>query len=223
MRREDAGLLEKPIHRTRRENLQKVIDELFKGNVSDAARKIAKSHTFMWQLARGKRTIGERSARNIERALRLGENTLDLKIERTKELTAFTSNNANSKQIFRMVPKLKLDDLEAKSETFHFMPIERASAEQVFCADFDSDAMEPYILAGDLIFIDRSETKVQREAMYLLRPKGTRKTRVMRVSKLSGDGPLFATTNKEMPTKKLEGKDVEVVGRVILIIRNCYT
>lgn len=218
--KEDAGL-RKQIHRTRCENLNKVIREMFKGNVSDAARKIGRSHTFMWQLAKGKRTIGEASARHIEEALELGENTLDFKIERTKELHAFTGNSATSKQTFRMVPKLTLEDLDERPSSHHFLPIERPSADKVFCADVATDEMEPALMAGDLIFVDRSETKVQRERLYLIRPKGAKKTRVMR-ARLSGDEPHFTTTNKEMP-KKYTGSEVEVVGRVILIMRNCYT
>src|SRR5262245_62394488 len=125
--KEDAGL-RKQIHRTRCENLNKVIREMFKGNVSDAARKIGRSHTFMWQLAKGKRTIGEASARNIEEALEVGENTLDLKIERTKELHAFTGNSATSKQTSGMVPKLTLEELDDRPSSNHHISSEETTS-----------------------------------------------------------------------------------------------
>src|SRR5262249_27518997 len=111
MGQEVGTAIRRPIHKVRLDNLKKIIKDQFGDNMSKAARAIERSHTFMWQLYRGYRAIGEESARHIEQALKLGENALDKKFEHTKALTAYVEGQH---RVYKMVPFLSLDGITAK-------------------------------------------------------------------------------------------------------------
>src|SRR5262245_12667454 len=120
-----AAVALRPIHKIRLRNLEDLIKGRFEGNASEAARAIERSHTFMWQLLNRYRSIGEETARHIEDKLKLGENALDHKLERTKALVAHTGDGNTSQ--YAVVPVLKLDALDAKTKVFRPCPDERAS------------------------------------------------------------------------------------------------
>ena len=210
-----AAVALRPIHKIRLRNLKEIIDKRFQGNASQAARAIERSHTFMWQLMNGYRSIGEETARNIEAALKLGENALDRRLERTKELVAHVGNGVTAS--YKMVPKLALDALDEKPQSFMPCPDERCT-EKSFCAEITADDMAE-LEPGDLIFADRGEVKPVNRKLFVVQPKGASPC-VMQARSLAGRWVYALTGARVRGDRSLDAKDVRVIARVLLIVRN---
>jgi hypothetical protein len=70
----------KPIHAIRLDNLVGLIAARYEANTAKAARALERSHTFVWQLLNKRRSIGEDTARHIEKCLGLKYGALDLDV-----------------------------------------------------------------------------------------------------------------------------------------------
>ena len=211
-----AAVALRPIHKVRLRNLNDLIAKRFGGNASEAARAIERSHTFMWQLLNEYRSIGEETARHIEEKLKLGENALDHRLERTKALIAHIGNGATLQ--YRVVPVLLLDALDAKPKEFRPCPDERAS-ERTFAASIVSDEMVE-LQIGDSIFVDRAETALAALKLFVVTPKRSKQARVMQARKSGARWVFVATSEVARRERPLAEADVHVVGRVILVVRN---
>lgn len=219
MSEEVGAALRRPIHKVRLQNLKKIIKDQFGDNMSKAARAIDRSHTFMWQLYRGYRAIGEESARHIEQALKLGENTLDRKFERTRELAAYIEGQH---RIYKMVPQLQLDQYGTKPKTYQACPDEHCSG-NCFCAEVSTEDMVE-LQVGDTIFCNKDDTTAQNRKLFVVQPKvkdwEPDHLRVMRAVKLAGGRFSFTTTSKEHRVEKYDASEVKVIGRVMVVLRN---
>ena len=208
----------RPVHEARLKNLQELIEKRFKGNASEAARAIERSHTFMWQLLKRYRSIGEETARHIEEKLELGMNALDAKLQRTKELHAYTGSGHSVK--YRMVPRLLLSALLDKPRAHAPCPDEKAGPKTV-CVEVESEAMTE-LQPGDLVFVDRDETAMQTRKLYLVSLKGKPGVGyLMQAKKLSTTRWVFVfTAELARKEKPIDAANVQVAGRVILVVRN---
>lgn len=213
-----AAVALKPIHRVRLKNLTALIDKRFNGNASEAARAIERSHTFMWQLMNGYRSIGEETARNIEAALGLGLNALDATMERTRALVAQHGDGTASQ--FHMVPVMRLDQFDAKPVSYRPCPDEGAS-EKTFCAEVVTESMAE-LQVGDLVFCDpKQATLATRKLFVVMEGRQQSVARVMQAKRVTERRWVFVTTSDAAKGERpLEAADVRVIGRVILVMRN---
>jgi len=82
----------------RRRTFKRLIKTQFDGNASAFARAIGKSHTYIWQLDNGYRSIGDLAARNIEEKLDLDYGALDRdykpKVVKKKEIQLSVTRTA---------------------------------------------------------------------------------------------------------------------------------
>lgn len=62
---------------TRKTNLNRILQNRFKGRIADMARALDRDDAYLWQLLNGDRNAGERIARHIEAKLALAEGSLD--------------------------------------------------------------------------------------------------------------------------------------------------
>lgn len=58
-------------------NLKQLLERRFRGRIADMGRALERSDAYLWQLLNGKRNLGERIARYIERKLGLPPSALD--------------------------------------------------------------------------------------------------------------------------------------------------
>lgn len=194
------------VQKLRRINLKRLVAELFEGNASEAGRKLATSHTYMWQIISGHRGIGERSAREIEAKLKLQPYDLDRKHGGTATPAAYL--------IKVPVRSLEAVGLRAKASEHLVCPIAKCSSD-VFAviADDDTEAMMVEFREGDAVFIDPC-IKAQGKGLHLVRD-GTR-VRLL-LARADGEGGFhFYTTLKP---QRIEGR-LSVLGRVIAATRH---
>lgn len=212
-----AAVALRPIHKTRLKNLNDLIKARFKGNASEAARAIERSHTFMWQLLNEYRSIGEETARHIEEKLKLGENALDHKLERTRALIAHTGDGSTAQ--YRVVPCVALDALDVKGKVFRPCPDERAG-ERTFCTEVLSEAMVE-LQVGDQVFADPDEDELQNRKLYIVTLKGKPAIgRILQAKRLSTTRWVFVATGELARREKpIDADDVRIAGRVILVVR----
>jgi hypothetical protein len=207
----------RPIHKVRLKNLNAVIAARFKGNASEAARAIERSHTFIWQLLNGYRSIGEETARNIEARLKLGELALDQDGRRTQRLVAHLGAGREPAE-YRVVPVHSLDSLDAKARDFVACPYTGAS-ERTFAAMITSDDMVE-LREGDQVFIDRANVELVHRKLFCVRV-AKRAACVMQAQKVAGRW-VFALTDDDAAEKQrpIDAGALTVIGRVMLVVRN---
>lgn len=214
MARQQGAVKFEPIHKVRQANLKKVIDARFDGNVSEAARVIRTSHTFMWQLMKSYRTIGEKSARNIERRLELGQNALDATMQRSETVTA---QLGDGRQVsYRMVPRRALADLDADTDVIDACPDTEASA-KTFSIRADKATAQDIveIEENDLVFIDPKLPLLDRRLFVVKQKRGP----ALVLQALAGKVWSFRTTGEKRP-RTYSAREVRFVGRVILVVHD---
>lgn len=221
----------KPIHLTRLRNLQEIIDKRFDGNATHAAKAIERSHTFIWQLMNGYRSIGEDTARLIENKLMLDQNWMDRAkgCKRSESLIAQLADGHTLE--YRMVPLKDLDHMSAKSTTWYPFPVHGAS-KQAYCVTVNSDTIGG-IHIGDLIYVDQlasGEAPVN-EKLYLVKVPGVwadDTAGILMARQHTGKRWTFETRpscryDVERRKKLLEiytDKQVEVIARVVSVVRH---
>ena len=191
------------VQRLRRMNLKRLVEDMFGGNASEAGRKLATSHTYMWQILSGHRGIGERSARDIEAKLRLQPHDLDKKHGATAPPVALVK-----------VPVRALAGLDAKPQDYAVCPIAGCSSD-VFAviAGADTETVMAEFHEDDVVFIEPC-VEVKTKGLHLVR-HGSR-ARLLQ-ARADGDGGFqFYTTLK--PTRHID-EPLKVLGRVIAATR----
>lgn len=193
------------VQRLRRMNLKRLVEEMFEGNASEAGRKLATSHTYMWQILSGHRGIGERSAREIEAKLKLQPYDLDKK-----------HNGAATPPVHLVkVPLRSLAQMDAKITDYVVCPIAGVSSD-VFAvvADADTETLMAEFIEGDVVFVEPC-AKVSAKGLHLVR-LGPR-ARLLQ-ARADGDGGFqFYTTLKPRQVDE----PFKVLGRVIAATR-CF-
>ena len=208
-----ASAVLRPVHRVRLRNLKELIEGRFGGNSSECARAIKRSHTFMWQLLNQHRTIGEETARHIEKCLELGENALDAKMERTTVLTA--NDGAGNVQRFRMVPFVSLSDIDGEPLDYRPCPLHDIGP-RVFCAEIEVEDMvelEP----RDVVFADRADITPEGRKLYVVMLKGAKSATVL-LARKKASGFVYVATDTR-PETEYAPRAVKVIARVLMIIR----
>jgi len=207
----------KPKHRTRLENLRQVLESKFQGNSSECARAIDRSHTFMWQIASGYRTIGEEAARHIERKLALADGALDVKFERTMVLPA--NNGKGEYTHYRMVPKVALDRITekvdfGKHDDFVACPVP-GIGETIVCTELKESVDVQSLKPGDILYVDRADHGPFERQLYVVRYR--KAITVLATKRRLND--WFYTTDGEGKRTELSADEVKVIGRVVLVVR----
>src|SRR5580765_3916647 len=206
----------KEIHRTRMDNLNRVVKEQFNGNSSDCARAIERTHTFMWQLVRGYRGIGEASARHIEEKLKLMPKALDQAKDAPRPKTLMLDDGTGKVRNFRVVPVVTMDALDAKARVVTLCLKAECIDKTVCVIAQDEDVHE--VIDGDHLYIDRADLEVEAKRVYAVRLKGGAKAEeVVMVTRKTAGGVVFATTRSK--TREWKPRDNTVRGRVIMIVR----
>lgn len=80
----------------------------------------------------------------------------------------------------------------------------------------DGDSMEPTILSGDRLLVDRGDRAVRRAAIHVVRRAG--ELQVKRVSR-RGDVLRLSSDNTAYPPVEVTTTEVEVIGAVKLLLR----
>lgn len=218
-KRSPPGLV-KSIHITRLDNLKTLIAERFKGNSSELARAIKRSHTFMWQLLNEYRAIGEDSARMIEQKLGLAPNSLDATgiMDRTERLIAHTGDGHALE--FRMTPLKNLNDMGQKPKIWLPFP-KHAASEKAFCLVIDTSSIIG-LNKDDIAFADPKEAKLEDQKLYVTNVKSLNKSVLLIANRDIGDRWVFVTTQPNAAGKlaTFSDSEVKVIARVVSIVRN---
>lgn len=211
-----AAAVLKPIHQVRKKNLVSLVENKFAGNASECARAIERSHTYMWQLVQGYRGIGEGSARHIEKMLELAPGTLDAaKQKRTTHLQA--NDDKGNVTRYAMVPRLALDALTATPTEFVPCPLADMDATKLFCTVIgEEDVVE--LERGDLVFVDRADVAPQNRKLFVVKRKTHAMSAMVLLARKRATGWTFGGTNEGVKSE-LAARDVTVIGRLLLIVR----
>lgn len=192
------------VQKLRRINLKRLVQDMFEGNASEAGRKLATSHTYMWQILSGHRGIGERSARDIESKLKLQPYDLDRQ----------HGGTATPPVRLVKVALRSLASIDAKVTDHVVCPIAGCSPD-VFAvvADADTETLMSEFREDDVVFVEPC-SKVSGKGLHLVK-LGSR-ARLLQ-ARADGDGGFqFYTTLK--PARRID-EPLRVLGRVIAATR----
>ena len=222
-----------PIHFIRLSNLEGLIEKRFDGKAARLAKQIGRSHTYLWQLLHKYRAIGEVTARHIEKRLTLGERELDKKMGAFEKTTMLTQHLGDGHtRNYRMVPQVTLADFcgtpSRKAEDLRPCPLGGERGPQhLQCSEatvwFKAEiSMEPRIKLHEMVFADRKVKSVEDGALYVVKPKGMRRSRqhIVREARRTEDGFVFRALKMNGDEQKsFAAADVLVCGRIFYAAR----
>jgi repressor LexA len=92
-----------------------------------------------------------------------------------------------------------------------------ARAEDCGWLRVEGDSMAPLLEPGDRILVDRGRTRPDAKHLWVVRTDGE-----LRVKRLRGDGRYLRllSDNREFPEERRPASEVEVVGRVLRVMRD---
>lgn len=204
----------KPIHAIRLDNLVGLIAARYEGNTAKAARALERSHTFVWQLLNKRRSIGEDTARHIEKCLGLKYGALDLDVSgllaQSTELRVGVGDDVKR---FFVVNQVELT-LKLNKKTGVMQPYPKivtiAKGADIVNIEVPTDSLAPRLFKGDQVFIDKNDVEVVDGKIYALAVPGVAEPILRKAVRAEG-GWKWTVTNGDDPP--VEGKRVEVLGR----------
>jgi phage repressor protein C with HTH and peptisase S24 domain len=209
----------------RRAALQALIDKDWKGNVTAFATSIHKSPTQIADMLAGRKSFGERVARDIEKRGRLGHKSLD----RLAFAPVAASENRNG---YIRIPLLdvavsagqgvNVDGYE--SEVVEYLDIAEWWAQQNLPRNLSrvrvltarGDSMAPDIQHGDVLFVDTAQRTYDAPGIYVLNWQGRALVKRL-VPELRSEKLALHSTNQAYPTEYVSADEIDqlrISGRV---------
>lgn len=212
------------LQRVRQANLVSLVEKFFKGNASEAARVLKESHQYLWQLLKGHRGMGERSARKIEKALDLVPYALDHnKKHRDTEVTLQVGDGES--KTFRYVPvrALALPEEKNKKLGSRLCPSEHCPLDAfVVIADGGTEESMNEFREGEVLFVapfDKKRDKLVNRGHYVVSLVGKKGSGRVLQARANGEGGWLFSTTRGAKRRELAYGDLKVVGRVMLVVR----
>lgn len=95
--------------------------------------------------------------------------------------------------------------------------LSQAAASQLGVVKVDGDSMQPTLLAGDWVLIDRTQTRLSREGIYAIRVGDD--AWVKRLSLNLKDRTVrIISDNATIPFQDISMEEIDVIGRVVSIV-----
>lgn len=224
--------------RVRLEVLQELIEKRYGGNIAEFARDIDRQYSYVYAIATGDRSIGERISQYIETRLKLVPGSLVSPESVRKRDGVTTFGAAGSTFQFHVAPVIPLNlDIEAydfykegsnvdaffdairkvtkKDLEMRRCPME--SSGRVVAVKVDNDINEPCAFAGDEVYIDLAVNDPVDNSLVLVHAEGWRSAQLLVCKKVGGSffvrpcAPAYADAIGTVPLRP----GVRLLGRAL--------
>lgn len=215
------------ITEVRRRALQAVIDQRFGGVQSRFGIAVGRQSDYISRLLAGKKQLGERLARDIERALGLELGYLDREPVQIKPdlLTDFVLRRRGVPILSwgslaeKIAQQEKIIDMAstAATDAAQFAPRPAGIGDTVFALPVQGSAMEPEFREKWLVYVDPAVTPKHGDYVVVLLEGQA--TPVLRQLQVEGDLNFLRITNSAFPDPMVALGRGQIIGRVVFQAR----
>src|SRR5215470_3129117 len=204
-------------------NFRKILNDQHQGNMAKFARALKRTDAFVWQVTNEYRNITEKTARDIERSLKLAPGELDRKPkEAFKEPESVIIQHGMRTLEFALVPVVPANQFDSfitgarkGKNDYNIMPALIPCSGRAFYWEVPDSSAAEIAQKGDWALVDRDLTVLRDECWYLVRmptwayPK-------LRKCKIRSNGIVLTVQKEEMPYEKAK---VQIIGAVCNVTR----
>lgn len=187
------------------------------------ARKIERHPEQVSQWLKGRRAVGERTARHIEGVLDLEPGAMDRPLPQASDIVREVRRITRAPLLHLRAVRTYWSShkdwtrLEMDAELLDYRPVPIVCSELTYAVPITGTAMEPELRDGEEAFVDPAATPAHRDLVLVDHPMWP-EPRVRRLQ-LEGGESFLVAANPQWPEPFLSAEGVEILGVVVYIGR----